>query len=135
MKTLFENKNINFIPFLNSLSVPVILIDHNNTYLSANDKALPMLSKDRINLQDQRIGDVFSCENSKLPGRCGHTKNCGGCQMLQLIKNTYEGKRKFENVPVTLKQKIDNIQEELNLKLSAEKVNDFVLLRIDQFSL
>ena len=133
LKSLFEDKNIDFIPFLNSLSAPVVLIDENNTYLSANDAALSILEKQHTHLHNQRTGDIFTCENARLSGGCGHTEKCGGCQMLQLITDTYEGRDDFSNIPVTLMRRVDNVREELNLKISTESVNDLVLMRIDHF--
>lgn len=132
LTSLFGNKNIDFTPFLNSLSAPVVLIDSNNTYLSANNTALSLLDKDHIQLQNKRTGDVFTCENAELPGGCGHTEKCGGCQMLQLINNTFDGQNHFSNIPITLTRNKDHIQEELNLRISTEKVNGLVLVRIDQ---
>jgi nitrogen-specific signal transduction histidine kinase len=133
LTSLFNDKNIDFIPFLNSLSAPVVLIDENNTYLSANKSALSLLDKDHIELKNKRTGDIFTCENAKLTGGCGYTEKCGGCQMLQLVNDTYDGRDNFNNVPVTLMRKQDAVREELNLHISTEKVNGLVLMRIDQF--
>jgi hypothetical protein len=133
LTSLFNDKNIDFIPFLNSLSAPVVLIDENNTYLSANDSALSLLNKDHIELKNKRTGDIFTCENAKLTGGCGHTEKCGGCQMLQLVNDTYDGRDNFNNIPVKLMRKQDAVREELNLHISTEKVNGLVLMRIDQF--
>ena len=134
LANLFSDRNIDFIPFLNSIPAPIVLIDDNNTYLAANDAALAILKKDNVSLINKRTGDVFTCENAKLTGGCGHTKKCGGCQMLQLINNTYSGKDSFQNVPVTLTRKKGNAREELNLQLSTEKVKKLDLLRIDEMS-
>ena len=131
LNNLFVDRDIDFIPFLNSLSAPVILIDDNNTYLSANSKALDVLAKDHQFLKQKRTGDVFTCENAHLEGGCGHTNRCGGCQMLQLINDTYEGKDSFDHVPVTLFQKHGDVQHKLDLELTTEKVNGLVLMRID----
>lgn len=131
LSKLFIDRDVDFIPFLNSLSAPVILIDDNNTYLSANSKALDVLAKDHQFLKQKRTGDVFTCENAHLEGGCGHTNRCGGCQMLQLINDTYEGKDSFDHVPVTLFQKHGDVRHKLNLELTTEKVNGLVLMRID----
>lgn len=135
LETLFEDKNIDFIPFLNSLTAPVVLIDENNTYLSANDTALSILNKQHIHLENKRTGDIFTCENATLTGGCGHTEKCGGCQMLQLINNTYDSNHVFSNIPVTLSRNSDKMREELNLHVSTEKVNGLVLMRIDHFDI
>ena len=71
------------------------------------------------------------CENAHLDGGCGHTERCGGCEMLQLITDTYEGKNSFSHVPVTITKIKADSRQELNLELTTEKVNDFVLMRID----
>ncbi|MEA3392788.1 MAG: PAS domain-containing protein [Candidatus Marinimicrobia bacterium] len=131
LSKLFKDKDVDFIPFLNSLPTPVVLIDDNNNYLSANSHALEILGKDHQDINKKRIGDVFTCENAHLEGGCGHTNRCGGCQMLQLINDTYEGKDSFDHVPVTLIQKHGNARQELNLELTTEKVNGLVLMRID----
>jgi len=131
LNKLFKDRDVDFIPFLNSLSAPVVLIDENNNYLSANSRALEILGKDYQDINKKRIGDVFACENAHLEGGCGHTVRCGGCQMLQLIKDTYDGKDSFNHVPVNLIEKQGDTRQELNLELTTEKVNGLVLLRID----
>ena len=131
MDKIFSDRNIDFIPFLNSLSTPVVLIDDNNTYLSANSSALKILGSKHQDLNEKRVGDVFLCENAHLEGGCGHTVRCGGCQMLNLINDTYEGKNTFDHVPVTLIEKQGDTRQKLNLELTTEKVNNLVLLRID----
>ena len=129
----FPIRNINFIPFLNTIDAPVVLIDDNNTYLSANNSALSIIDREHLQLQNQRTGDIFTCENSKLTGGCGHTDMCGGCQMLQLISKTYTAKNAFNNIPVTLTRAKGKVREKLNLHISTERMNNLVLLRIDQF--
>lgn len=133
LNKIFTDKNVDFIPFLNTLSAPVVLIDDNNTYLSANNSALSILKREREQLEQNRTGDIFTCENAHLPGGCGHTDQCGGCQMLQLITDTYEGNNHFDPVPVTITRIQGETRQELNLQLTTEKVNDLVLLKIDKF--
>ena len=128
---IFTDRNIDFIPFLNTLSAPVVLIDDNNTYLSANSSALKLLGNEHHDLNKKRTGDVFSCENAHLEGGCGHTDRCGGCQMLQLINDTYEGKDSFDHVPVRLIEKHGNTRQALDLELTTQKVNNLILLRIN----
>ena len=131
MLKLYKKKQIDFIPFLNTISAPVVLIDENNTYIAANDKALVKLGKEHSSFQSKRTGDIFSCQNAHLAGGCGHTKKCGGCQMLNLITETYEGKHSFSHVPVNLIQKDNNSTQEINLKITTENINGMVLMRID----
>lgn len=134
LNDLFIDKNIDFIPFLNSISAPVILIDEENTYLSANDSALNFLGKDHQHFKQKKTGDIFTCENAHLPGGCGYTDKCGGCQLIKLINDTYEGENHFEHVPITITQQKDNTRQKVNLKLTTEKVNGLVLMRIDDHS-
>ena len=134
LNKIFANKTIDFLPFLNSITAPVVLIDENNTYLSANDIALDYLGAEHKDLNSKRTGDVFKCQNAHLPGGCGQTDQCGGCQMRQLITDTYIGKDKFEHVPVTLIQKHGETRKRIDLELTTEKVNGLVLLRIDDHS-
>ena len=134
MLNLYQKKQIDFIPFLNTISAPVILIDENNTYLAANNLALDKLGKEHESLSQNRTGDIFTCENAHLAGGCGHTQKCGGCQMLDLISKTYHGKNSFSHVPVKLVQKNGDTSQELDLKLTTENINGMVLMRIDDMT-
>lgn len=134
LNMLYSENQIDFIPFLNTINAPVVLIDENNNFRSANTYALSILNKRHVELEGKRTGDVFTCENAGLPGGCGHTKKCGGCQMLGLIKKTFESETSFNNVAVRLNRNDHGMPEELNLQLSTEKVNDLVLMRIDQYN-
>jgi PAS domain-containing protein len=131
MDSLSEKKHIDFFPFLNTIPAPVILIDENNTYIAANNKALQKLGKEKQDLSKNRTGDIFVCENAELPGGCGHTENCPGCQMLTLISKTYEERHSFSQVPVSIIRKDGNIKQQLNLELTTENISGMVLMRID----
>ncbi len=131
MLNLYQKKQIDFIPFLNTISAPVILIDENNTYIAANNLALDKLGKKHKNLINNRTGDIFTCKHSYLPGGCGHTKECNGCQMLDLITKTYNGKNSFSHVPVKLVKKDGESFVDIKLKITTENINGMVLMRID----
>jgi hypothetical protein len=131
MESMFVKKQIDFIPFLNTISAPVILIDKDNRYVAANESALKLLGNENKIPSYHGPGDVFKCENAHLEGHCGHTERCGGCQILNLINETYTGKHSFAHVPVQIIQKENDIHQKFDLVLTTEKINDFVMMRID----
>ena len=131
MNNLFKKKQIDFTPFLNTISAPVVLLDENNQFLAANKLGLEKLGKKQDNLDNSRTGDVFTCENANLPGGCGYTEKCKDCQLLALINHTYKTKQSFAHIPVSIIKKTDNISQKLDLELTTENLNGMILMRID----
>jgi PAS domain-containing protein len=121
--------------FLNQMGAPTVLVDDDVRVLEANDDALQMLGKTRHDVVGYFGGDVLECANAELPGGCGHTVHCLGCELRRSVTRTaatgvsvdhqlafIRGRQPVNGTPRT----------DRAVTISTEKIGGLVLLRLDQ---
>lgn len=118
--------------FLDRLAVPVLVVDPEGEILLANQHALELLDKDLDSVQGYRGGDVMECAYARLPGGCGKTEHCKACTIRNNVMKTFNTGQSLHCVPAYLNRWIGNDKVRIELLISTEKVDDTVLLRIDQ---
>ena len=79
-------------------------------------------------------GLVFECRYAKLPEGCGKTLHCDGCTIRNQVMDTAKTGRPYSGQPALLNPGFTKTEVEFKLKISTEKINDLVLLRIDEVS-
>ncbi len=108
-----------------------MLVNGDLRVLDVNPAGEAMLGAERASLIGRLGGDVFECENSKLPGGCGRSVHCSGCVLRETITSTWSTGSPHTRVPATLSVKADDDPSEIALFVTTAKVGDRVLLRID----
>ena len=124
----------NLQSFLDSLKVPILVVDSEGVVKTANMKAQSVLGKDDVGIDGYRSGDVFECANARLPGGCGHTMHCSGCTIRRTVMETHSTGKAFFKVPAYLNKRTPEAlePETICFLISTKKVGDMVLLRIDE---
>ena len=120
--------------FLDRLAVPVLVVDSEGEILLANQHALDVLEKDLAHVQGHRGGDAMECAYARLPGGCGQTEHCKACTIRNNVMETFNTGRSLQRVPAYLNRWVGNEKVRIELLISTKKVDDTVLLRIDQMS-
>jgi len=118
--------------FLDSMGVPVVVVDANVCIRAANGQARAFLQKDFSVIVNYLGGDVFECLNAKLPGGCGHTVHCSGCAIRNTVTETFRTGRSHLKVPAILNRDTPDNCRKVALLISTEKVAGVVMLRIDE---
>lgn len=118
--------------FIDSLKQPIVVIDREGTVVTGNDQAKTFLRKALPDMKGYKGGEVFECAYARLPEGCGHTIHCSGCTIRRTVMKTHGTGKSFLKVPASLKRKAPEAPETINLLISTERINDMVLLRIDQ---
>jgi PAS domain-containing protein len=118
--------------FLNSLEVPIVLVNREGTVVTVNNRAKTMLCKDLPEIEGYKGGEVFECAYARLPEGCGNTTHCSGCTIRRTVMQTYATGRSFLRVPATLNQNTPEDPQKMNLLISTERIAELVLLRIDK---
>ena len=73
------------------------------------------------------IGQVFECDNAKLPEGCGRTIHCSGCAIRQTVNTTAETGEAQSLVPAVLNTSDSTVE----LLISTVKVDGCIVLRIE----
>ena|SRR3989339_1618123 len=116
--------------FLDSFSIPLLMVDNEGRVQRANNAALDMLGKEVEMVEGELCGPVLDCANAGLRGGCGKTVNCEPCAIRNAILQTFKTGEAEKRKRVLLK-----VGASLKLKkkyyyISTELVAGIVVLKI-----
>ena len=118
--------------FLDSLKLPVVVVDRGGTIVTGNDQARALLRKGLPEIEGYKGGEVFECAYARLPDGCGNTMHCSGCTIRRTVMETHGTGRSLLRVPATLNRNTPEDPEKIKLLISTERFADLILLRIDE---
>lgn len=121
--------------FIDELPLPVVLVDSQRRIEFSNEKACQILGKELSELKGRLGGEAFECSYARLPGGCGKQNHCTGCAIRIAVTECHRTGKSQEQVTATLRRKTDEGDVDTRFIISTTKVNDLVLLQIDDFSL
>ncbi len=127
--------NVDGIPlqeFLDTISVPIALVDSDVRVVYANSSAQAIVDKPAAEIEHRLGGEVFECDNSYLPGGCGHTASCSACTFRNAVTRCYESGTGEESVLTTITRRTPDGTAELAMRISTKRINDRVLVTIDE---
>lgn len=78
---------------------PVLVINDKRRIIAANLAAVQTLGKEMDRIVGSLAGDSINCENARLPGGCGHSKNCGPCVINNSVLTTLSGHVEVTGAP------------------------------------
>lgn len=116
---------------LDTFDFPILVVNSNVEVQTANTAARKHLSKEFPDIKGKLGGDVFECKNAGLPAGCGKTPKCKGCQLRNLIELTAKTGKSYTRKIATLDHQSGSTVQQLRYLVSTEKINDQILLRID----
>jgi len=128
----FGPRQIGFLEFIDSLEAAVVVVDGTGNVNSANKQARALLHKELPHIEGFKGGDVFECAFAKLPEGCGETIHCDACTIRNTVMDTFQTGRSHVKTPAYLLRGFPENNNEIRFLISTEKVNDIVLLRIDE---
>jgi transcriptional regulator with PAS, ATPase and Fis domain len=120
--------------FLDRLAVPVLVVDTEGNILLASQHALDILGKNLKRVQGYKGGEAMECAYARLPGGCGQTVHCKACTIRNSVMETFNTGQSLLRVPAYLDRRTDDGVVRIRFQISTQKVEDTVLLRIDQVS-
>jgi PAS domain-containing protein len=118
--------------FLNQLDAPVLMVNPQGEVVLANQQALQFLGKDLETVSGFKGGDVMECAYAKLPEGCGNTRHCVACTIRKSVMETFDTGKSLRQVPAFLNRLDRQSIHRIKFLISTERVNDVVLLRIDE---
>jgi hypothetical protein len=101
--------------------------------ISANRPALLALKKGHSDIEDRLGGEVIECEHSHLPGGCGKTVHCTGCQIRGSVNQTLATGEPLLRVRAYQHIRTSSGVRTFEFFISTEKLaHGTILLRIDE---
>jgi PAS domain-containing protein len=96
MENLFGPSRMILSEFLNSIEVPVLVMDENRGIRQANRAAERALVNVGRQVQGKRFGIVIECAHASVMGECGLSPYCSGCAFRRNVYDTYrDGKPRY----------------------------------------
>jgi len=118
--------------YLNSLPLPIALVDQDGTVVTANRPLQSLLNKDLSHIGGFKGGDVFECPYASLPEGCGNTIHCSACTIRITVMDTYNTGIPHYRRLAYLNQGTLNDINQIILLITTVKSGNYVLLRIDE---
>ena len=118
--------------FLDSLNVPVTLVDVDHRVVYANRAAEDVLKKPLAAIERNVTGRVFECDDSYRPEGCGRAPACSACALWNAVTRCHQSGQAEEGLVATLTQRNDDGTSSVAMRISTARVDDLVVLRIDE---
>jgi len=118
--------------YLDSLGVPILVVDSEGSIDCANKYARDILQKAPSEINGRKGGDVFECAYAKLPKGCGNTIHCDACTIRNTVMDTHVTGNPHIYTKAYLTQGTPDENQEIKFLISTQKVANIVLLRIDK---
>jgi len=130
-ESLMSRRGQTLIHLLNRLDAPVVLVNSNAEVITCNDQASELLAKERRNIDGYLAGNVIECAHARLLEGCGNSIYCKTCTIRLSVHETYETGKSIEKRKAYINQATPDGENKVAFLISTQKVNDYVLLRID----
>ncbi len=118
--------------FLRMLQIPVLVLDSENQVVDLNGAAEKILGAPLSELKGVTPGLAISCYNAGLPGGCGHSEHCPGCQLRRNLEATHaDGQPRFSQITENDIVR-DGMSRTVQFRFSTQKVRDVVFLLLEE---
>jgi len=118
--------------FLDSLGLPVLVIDGQGQVVTASQQAAELVAVDRQAMRGMRGGEALRCANAYQPGGCGHQVPCQTCALRQSVFHTHQTGESCVRVRARKDQVVGETTVPVEFRISTERTGGLVLLRIDE---
>ena len=116
---------------LDTIPVPVLLIDDHSSVVTMNVRASDILGKKSNEEATQLFGRVFDCIHSRTLEGCGRNIHCAGCTIRRSVRKTFDTGEPQVAIPATLSVTNPDDISEAVLAVTTVKIGELVVLRID----
>jgi len=120
--------------YLDTLNLPVLLVDSYVVVKAVNKKACEVLGKEPIEIVQHLGGNVFECAYARLPEGCGRTIHCSACAIRRTVTRTFETGEPQCMVPAVLNREKNGRPSKITLSITTVKKGNIVMLRVDRSS-
>ncbi len=116
--------------YLDSFKMPVVALDGNGSLIGVNRAALEIYKGKAVIDPVEWQEKVFECAHARLPQGCKKEVHCSGCAIRIVTTESYSKGESIHDVPAHLNHCSSNLNENIELLISADKIDNIVFLRI-----
>lgn len=118
--------------YLDSLNMPVVLVDGEGNVLQKNSSARACAGTSPTQPEGEWSGKIFECAHARLPERCSQMIHSSGCTIRFAATKTYTTGRDITSVPALLNGCSSSEVIAADYLISTKLVNGIVLLKIEK---
>lgn len=115
--------------YLNSMKMPVVVVDGDGNVLQANSMAA---GTSPVRPGGEWDGKIYECAHARLPERCRHLIHSSGCTIRFAATETYTTGREITAVPALLNGCSPSETMPADYLISTKLVDGTVYLRIEK---
>ena len=132
LEQLMSGKGETLDEYLDTLQVPIFVVNNDARLVTANKHALGLVEKSSNQVTGELGGEVFGCSHATQPGGCGEQVHCQSCTIRNSVEETFKTGTPSVRIPAC--QDLDTYEgpRKVRFVISTEKYGDVVLLRIDE---
>ncbi|MBI5623822.1 MAG: hypothetical protein HY924_08595 [Elusimicrobia bacterium] len=116
------------LELIDGLPVPVLVVDASARICRANRAARELYERAR---EEVGPGDAIGCVVAGSSGRCGASVHCQTCVIRTTVLATFSDGLSRTGIPAYPEVERGGARKTLSLLVSAEKVDDCVVLRLE----
>jgi hypothetical protein len=128
----FQDDGVSLQRHIDSISIPILLVDSNDATLGMNEKASETLGSKAEATKGIQFGLVFDCLHSHFPEGCGRSIHCSGCVIRRTVAETFSTGQPQIAVPATLSVESADQPSDVVFTITTVKNGKFVLMRIEK---
>lgn len=131
---IYATINRRLSEFIDGIAVPILILNNSLIVGTANESAMDAFGKELAHIEGIGVGSFFNCvyANGATPGDCQMSKECQSCTLRHAVLETFETGKSKTRLQVTVARKNQDDVEHVQYLVSTEKVNKFVMLRVDR---
>ena len=116
--------------YLESLHIPIVALDGNGTLIGINAAAIAAYKGKAVVEIAEWQEKVFECAHARLPEGCKSRIHCSGCAIRIAATRTFNTGKETLNITAHLNHCSSDLCENIELLVSADKVDSIVFLRL-----
>ena len=116
--------------YLDSLHFPIIALDGRGSLIGINAAALEVY-KGKSAIETAEWNEkVFECAHARLPEGCKRAVHCSGCAIRIVATGCFSSGESRHDVPAHLNHCSSDLNENIELLISADRIDNIVFLRM-----
>lgn len=116
--------------YLDSLHFPIIALDSKGTLIGINAAALEVYKGKAVIETAEWKEKVFECAHARLPEGCKKAVHCSGCAIRIVAAECFNSGESMHDVPAHLSHCSSDLNENIELLISADRIDNIVFLRV-----
>ncbi len=116
--------------YLDSIKIPIVALNGNGSLIGVNRAATTAYKGKAVIEAVSWQEKIFECAHARLPQGCKKRVHCSGCAIRIVTSDAFSSGQSIRDIPAHLDHCSSENNEEVELFISADKIDNIIFLRI-----